>query len=72
MPLADAAARRDPLVGRIDKFFQIRVGQDAFRQKTAGAGDACVDQGLSPLLERSEKQPLARLCASAARLNLRL
>jgi hypothetical protein len=48
MPLANATARSDPLVGGIDEFFQIRVGQDAFRQKTAGTGNTCVDQSLSP------------------------
>jgi hypothetical protein len=38
--LADARARRDPLVGRIDGFFEIGVGDDFFRQVAAGAGDA--------------------------------
>jgi len=40
MPLADAAARSDPLVGGVDEFLQIGIGQDAFRQETAGTGDA--------------------------------
>jgi hypothetical protein len=52
--LADAAARSDPLVGGVDEFLQIGIGQDAFRQKTAGARDACVDQSLSPFLQRSK------------------
>jgi hypothetical protein len=40
MPLADTAARSDPLVGGIDEFLQIGIGQDSFRQKTTGTGDA--------------------------------
>jgi len=38
--LADARARRDPLVGGFDDFFEIGVGDDFFRQVAAGAGDA--------------------------------
>jgi len=40
MPLADTAARSDPLVGSVDEFLQIGVGQYPFRQETAGTGDA--------------------------------
>jgi hypothetical protein len=39
-PFADARARGDPLIGGIDEFFQIGVGDDFFRQITAGASDA--------------------------------
>jgi hypothetical protein len=45
--LANTAARRDPLVGGVDEFFQLGIGDDAFRQKAAGARDACVDQSRS-------------------------
>jgi len=38
--LANARARRDPLVGRFDDFFEIGVGDDFLRQIAAGAGDA--------------------------------
>jgi hypothetical protein len=38
--LADARARRDPLVRRFDDLFEIGVGDDLFRQIAAGAGDA--------------------------------
>jgi hypothetical protein len=38
--LADARARGDPLVGGVDDLFEIGVGDDFFRQITAGAGDA--------------------------------
>jgi len=40
MTLADATARDNPLVAGVDQFFQIRVGDDPFRQKTAGSGNA--------------------------------
>jgi hypothetical protein len=59
MALADAAARGDPLVGGIDEFFQFGIGDDAFRQKTAGARDACVDQSRS-LAFGTIKLPRAR------------
>jgi hypothetical protein len=38
--LADARARRDPLVGGFDDLLEIGVGDDFFRQVAAGAGDA--------------------------------
>jgi hypothetical protein len=38
--LADARARGDPLVRRVDGLFEIGVGDDLFRQVAAGAGDA--------------------------------
>jgi hypothetical protein len=38
--LADARARRDPLVGGLDGLLEIGVGDDFFRQVAAGAGDA--------------------------------
>jgi hypothetical protein len=40
MTLTDARARCDPFVAGFDLFFKIGVGDDAFRQKTAGSGDA--------------------------------
>jgi hypothetical protein len=51
--LADARARCDPLVGGIDEFFQIGVGDDPLRQETAGAGDACVGQSAAPRISNS-------------------
>jgi hypothetical protein len=39
-PFADARARGNPLVGGIDEFFQIGVGDDFLRQIAAGASDA--------------------------------
>jgi hypothetical protein len=39
-PLADAGARGNPFVGRLDEFLEIGVGDDLFRQVAAGAGDA--------------------------------
>jgi len=38
--LADAGARGDPLVARVDELLEIGVGDDLFRQVAAGAGDA--------------------------------
>ena len=40
MALADAGARRDPLVAGIDQLLEIGVGDDFLRQIAAGAGDA--------------------------------
>jgi hypothetical protein len=51
-PLADAGPRGDPLVGRVDDFLEIGVGDDLFRQVAAGAGDARVDQKVLPTKER--------------------
>ena len=39
-PLADAGARHDPLVGRVDDALQLGVGQDALGRVHAPAGDA--------------------------------
>ena len=38
--LADAGARADPLVGRVDELLQVRVGEPALRGVHAPAGDA--------------------------------
>jgi len=38
--LADAGARRNPLVAGVDELFEIGVGDDFLRQIAAGAGDA--------------------------------
>jgi hypothetical protein len=35
-----ARARTDPLIAGVDQLREICVGQDLFRQITAGAGDA--------------------------------
>jgi hypothetical protein len=50
--LANARARDDPLIARVDEFFQIGVGKYLFRQETASTGNACVDQNLSPVAAR--------------------
>ena len=39
-PLADAGARHDPLVGRVDDALQVGVGQHALGRVHAPAGDA--------------------------------
>jgi len=38
--LADAGARRDPLVAGFDELLQLGIGDDPFRQEAAGPGDA--------------------------------
>jgi hypothetical protein len=49
MALANSGAIGDPLVGGLDEMFKFGIGDDALRQKTAGARDACVGQNLIPL-----------------------
>jgi hypothetical protein len=47
--LPDAGAFGDPFVGSLDESFQFGIRDDALRQKTAGARNACVGQKLIPL-----------------------
>jgi len=39
MPLANAGARRNPIVGRIDDLLEIEIGDDVGRQVMAGTQD---------------------------------
>jgi len=53
--LPNTGTRRDPVVGGIDELLDVRIGQDAFRQKAAGTRYARVNQSCIPDLERSKK-----------------
>jgi hypothetical protein len=53
VPLPDTGSTGDPLVIGIDEFFQLCIGDDAFRQEAAGADDARVSQSRIP--QRNEK-----------------
>jgi hypothetical protein len=59
MALANAGAFDYPFVGSLDQGFQFGIGNDALRQETAGACDACVGQKLIPLTSFRTWGPVA-------------
>ena len=56
MAFSNTRARRNPLVARVDKFFEFGIGDDPFRQIAAGTGDAGVDQRSIPQQLRLKTQ----------------
>jgi hypothetical protein len=69
--LADAGARRDPLVARVDEFLQIGVGEYLLRQETAGTGNACVNQSAAPRMRSRRRNQSSSLTAVLSAITLR-